>query len=381
MLTKAEIQAAVEKAAKDAGADLSGFRRHLAEALGGNVQFSGARGAPTHRSFFDQLMTSDAFKSLEREVSVKGGRVNVGPVTLEGISVPKGEFRPAVLKATLVSSDFALARQTLAPVEPVARSYHMRDILPFLGASAVEVNYSRLTGCSNSAGGVAETAAKPESEINVDAVTRAAKTIATWIPYSRQAAMDVPAFASFLNRVLLEFLLNEEDDQIINGAGGNDLSGILNDPDIQLQPFSNDIIETVRKAITRLQTGDPCLGGGWEPTAIAMTPADWEATELIKDLDDRYLLIPSSASVADGGPQPPRLWRVPVVVTPALPAGTALLGAWDVAAQYFTYEDALLRVSDSHSDFFVRNLVAALVELRSILAIQVPAAIVQVATA
>ncbi|MBI3975610.1 MAG: hypothetical protein HY334_04385 [Armatimonadetes bacterium] len=65
----------------------------------------------------------------------------------------------------MVASDYALRRDTMDLPDVGARKFHMRDILPTLGGTAAEVNYTRLTGCSNSAGGVVEAVAKPESQI------------------------------------------------------------------------------------------------------------------------------------------------------------------------------------------------------------------------
>ncbi len=380
-MDKAAIIKAISDAAEAAGANPSKFSRLMESVNAGLTAGHGGVTRFIEAGIFDVLMKHAEFRSLEQKVSVKGGGVTVGPIALPGYQPEKNERIGPRVKATMLSGDFAQSRMTIGPFAPPDRKFRMRDIVPVQGSVGTEIAYTRLVGCTNSAGGVSEGAQKPESDIDVSAQLVTVKQIATWIPASRQAARDVAAFAGWLDSILGGMVAAEEDDQILNGAGGADLSGFLNDADIQLQAFSVDIIETVRKAITKLQTGDPCLSGGWEPTALVMNPLDWEEAELQKDLDERYLLIPSSASVADGGPQPPRLWRVPVVVTPAIAANTALLGDFATAAALYAYDDLILRITDSHADYFIKNLLAVLAEERLALAIFVPQALVKVALA
>ena len=124
-----------------------------------------------------------------------------------------------------------------------------------------------------------------------------------------------------------------------------------------------------------VQTGSPCFGAGWDPTGIVMHPSDWEATELEKDLNERYMLIGASDTPRTGGGAR-SLWGVPVIVTPAITSGVALVGAFDIGATLWTYDDVTLRISDSHSDYFVKNLLAVLAEMRELLSIYYPQAFV-----
>ncbi len=70
------------------------------------------------------------------------------------------------------------------------------------------------------------------------------------------------------------------------------------------------------------------------------------------------------------------LWGRPVVVTTAMASGTFLCGNTE-AAELFVRMDAMLEISTEHSDFFVRNLLAILVECREVLCIYRPGAFIQ----
>jgi len=68
------------------------------------------------------------------------------------------------------------------------------------------------------------------------------------------------------------------------------------------------------------------------------------------------------------------LWGMPVAVTPVIAVGTALVGAFASAAQVF-YRGALrVEASNSHQDFFIKNLVAIRAEQRLALAVYRPEA-------
>jgi hypothetical protein len=305
---------------------------------------------------------------------------NTAPIAvqLRGYGLKAGEYIPARLKTNVLATDYPSERTYLPPAIPPQRTFRLRDLIPVAGLATPQIEYARIITLGNSAGGVAEGNAKPESAIQTQIITQAVVTIATFIPATRQALRDVQGLAAYINQVLGYFLQLEEDDQILNGAGGNDMTGIYNTTGTQTQAFSNDIIETVRKAVTKIQTAfmSDEQASGFDPTGVVFHPNDWETAELIKDLNDRYILIPDNRSPADSVPA--RLWSIPVIVTPANSAGNALMGAFDIGATLWTYEALTLRTSDSHSDWFTKNIVAILAEFRELLAVYFPAAFVEV---
>jgi HK97 family phage major capsid protein len=106
-------------------------------------------------------------------------------------------------------------------------------------------------------------------------------------------------------------------------------------------------------------------------TGIILSPADWEAIELAKGTDGRYIWV----NVPDGGV--PRLWRVPVVESLAMQDNEYILGAFGLGASVFDREQANIRVSESHADFFLRNQVAIMAQERIAMAVYRPEAFVR----
>jgi capsid protein len=76
---------------------------------------------------------------------------------------------------------------------------------------------------------------------------------------------------------------------------------------------------------------------------------------------------PLSASPA------PLLWGRQLVVSPAMPAAQALVGAYAVGGTLYWRHRLRLMVSNSDLDDFTRNLSTVRVELRAALVVDVPA--------
>jgi len=168
----------------------------------------------------------------------------------------------------------------------------------------------------------------------------------------------------------------QEDDQILNGDGlGENLTGILSTTGIQTYDWSDGVntpvVDTMADAIRRAATLS--FLAYYEPTGVVLNPLDWEKIETTKDNNGQYLV---AVSVALGGE--PRVWRIPVVESPAIAEGTALVGAFGTGAQLYDREQASIRISEQHSDFFVRNAVVILAEQRLALAVKRPESFVMV---
>ena len=225
------------------------------------------------------------------------------------------------------------------------------------------VGYMKETSVTNAAAAVAEGAEKPESTIVFDGVTDPVRKIATWIPVTDEMLEDVPAFRAYLDARLRLFVQLAEDDQLLNGDGtAPNFSGVLDrsglatpiarttetNPDVILAQIS--AIETA----TQLPVD-----------AVVMHPNNWNNILLLKDGDGNY--------IAGGGPfvapQRKTIWGRAVAVTPAIAAGTALVGAFKSAAVYFRRGGLRVEASNSHADFWITNKWAVRAETRGALAV------------
>lgn len=250
------------------------------------------------------------------------------------------------------------------------------------------IEYVRVTSITNNAAPVAEATSsaaptapggagalvnvagggyKPESALALAKVSTTVKTIAHWIPATKRALADAGQVRTLIDQFLRYGLEEELEDQIMNGDGsGENFEGIANVSGTQAQAWDNDLLTTTRKARTKVR-----IVGRSTPTAYVMNPADWERIDLLQDNEARYYF---------GGPQrlgQPTLWGLPVVECEAVPAGVGYVADWRKAVLW-DREQANISATDSHADFFIRNLVAILGEMRAGFGVLQPSAFVEI---
>lgn len=271
-----------------------------------------------------------------------------------------------------------------AIVVPPMRTKRVRDLFPTRTTTAAVIEYFRMTGFTNAASTVAERntgntafGAKPQSGFTFEGAQAPVRTLAHWEAAHRNVLADEPQLRSIIDNELMYGLRLAEDNQILNGNGaGENLTGVLQTTGIQDYSWSEgeingSVADTKADALRRAATLS--FLAYYEPTGIVLHPNDWEDIELTKDLNGQYLV---AVSVAMGGE--PKIWRIPVVETPAITEGTALVGAFGTGAQLYDREQASIRISEQHADFFVRNAIVILAEQRLALAVKRPEAFVKV---
>jgi len=276
-------------------------------------------------------------------------------------------------------------------VTPPMRTKRVRDLFPTRTTNAAVIEYFRQLGFTtlqsghgvNSASTVAERAAgntafgiKPQSSFAFVGEQAPVRTLAHWEAAHRNVLADEPQLRSIIDNELMYGLRLLEDNQILNGDGvGENLLGVLNTPNIQEYAWSSGAVTPVpdTKADALRRAATLSFLAYYEPSGIVVHPNDWEDIELTKDANGQYLI---AVSVAMGGE--PRVWRMPIVDTPAMTEGTALVGAFGTGAQLYDREQASIRISEQHSDFFVRNAIVILAEQRLALAVKRPEAFVKV---
>jgi HK97 family phage major capsid protein len=254
------------------------------------------------------------------------------------------------------------------------RPLTLRDVVTTGTTTSDTIEYARITSITNSAAPTAEATAstgtsgtKPESAIATEKATATVKTIAHWIPVTKRALADAAQIRTLIDNFLRYGLEEELEDQMVSGDGsGENFAGISNVSGVQAQAWDADILTTTRKAKTKVRTVGRSMAN-----AYVLNPADWETIDLLQDNEGRYYY---------GGPATPgapRLWGLPVIECEGVPSGTGYVGDWRKAVLW-DREQASISVTDSHSDFFVRNLVAILAEMRAAFGVVQPNAFVEI---
>ncbi|RVP95721.1 phage major capsid protein [Sinorhizobium meliloti] len=279
-------------------------------------------------------------------------------------------------KATITSATTDTAGAAGAAVETTRlpgilalpqRRLTVRDLISPGRMDGNGLEYVRETGFTNSAAPVAETAAKPESDLKFDLVTTSAKVIAHWMKASRQILDDFSQLRSIIDQRLLYGLAYVEEGQLLNGDGtGQNLHGIIPQATAYAAAFTPDAptaIDTLRLAQLQAALAE------YPATGHVMHPTDWARIELEKDTTGRYII---------GNPQGmigPTLWGLPVVATQAIAVDKFLTGAFRLGAQLFDRWDARVEAGFVNDDF-IKNLVTILAEERLALAVYRPEAFI-----
>lgn len=210
---------------------------------------------------------------------------------------------------------------------------------------------------------------KPEGSITFEKVTATVKTIAEWVPATKRGLADASQLRGLIDDELRADLAEEEEDQILNGSGsGENLTGILNTSGIQTQAWATDLFTTIRKAKTKTSTVGRVRANG-----IALNPEDAERLDLAKGTSNDQFYGPGPFAAAGIR----TVWGLPIVETEAIAAGVGLVGDFTKAVLW-DREQASITATDSHADFFIRNLVAVLGEERVAFGVTRPKAFVSV---
>jgi HK97 family phage major capsid protein len=319
-----------------------------------------------------EFTQSEEFKKWLADVAPGGGSI------AEGVKIHSPAVDTKALVLSGATSGGALVRREYGPwpIDLPLRPLTIRDVISIGRTGSNLIEYVRVTALTRAAavvpeatgtsGGGYTAAAKPEAGMTLQVVQEGVKTIAVWMPITRQILSDAPQLESMIDNFLNSDLELELEEQIISGTGGTEFTGLENTSGLTPQAFATDMLTTTRKARTAAM-----VTGRARSTGYLMNPYDWESLDLTKDAENRYYF---------GGPLSlgtKMLWGLPVIESEVIPQGTAYTGdlrqmmLWD-------RERPTTRVTDSHSDFFTHNLIAILTELRAAFGVLRPAAIVKI---
>jgi len=279
---------------------------------------------------------------------------------------------PDIDMKTLMSTDAGWApetRRTGILAEYAVRRPMVADLIPQAQTDQAAVVYMEETTLTNNTAPTAEAGAFPENALAYTERSEAIRKIAAFLPVTDEQLEDVPGIQAIINNRLVLMLALAEENQLLNGNGtAPNLTGLLNKAGVQSQAKGTDTtLDAVYKAMNLVR-----VNAFAEPTAVIMHPSDFEEIRLTKTVDGIYIW----GSPSEAGPA--RIWGAPLVLTTAISAGTALLGDFQLYAGIWRKRGATIKVSDSHSDYFVNGKQAIRIDERMALTIYRPAAFCKV---
>lgn len=383
------------------GAELKSW----AQGISGSGGISAAVAAGMSEAFARQEVKSlgELFTASEEFKALNGGKNGLNmaaPFQLETVDLGGYGRKDVFTDMTSIAAPRGMVVAQRDPVVPRAqRMTRVRDLFPVAQTDSNLIEYFRVIGfgtnrldLSSGARPVRERTAadgssaptggstdvfglKPKSNLKFESAQAPVRLIAHYEVAHRNVLDDLPQLQATINNELLYGLRLEEDAQILLGDGtGENLLGILNTPNIQTYAQTNASgVATETKADALRRAATRAVLAYYPPSGYVLHPYDWEDIELTKATGDgQYVMATNVAVGADT-----RAWRQPVIESPAMPEGTFLTGAWGLGAQLYDRAQASIRVADQHADFFVRNAVAILAEMRLALAVKRPESFVK----
>jgi HK97 family phage major capsid protein len=307
-------------------------------------------------SWGEQFIESEQYKTMHERRDVKSGPIELKTTVTEGSGSAGPLIQPDVQGGIL---SLLFKRLTLA------------DLMPSGTTDSNVVRYLKETTATNAAATVAEGAAKPESTLVFAAVDEPVQKIATFLPVSDEMLEDYAAIRSYIDARLRLFVQLTEEDQLLNGSGTPpDITGILNRSGKQSDTAvgTDSVPDAIYKAVTKIR-----VNAFLEPDGLVVHPNDWQDIRLGKDANQQYYGGgPFTGQYGVNGIAPDSLWGLRVVITPTIAQNTALVGSFAAATQVFRKGGITVESSNSHNDFFQKNLTAIRAEERLALAVYRP---------
>lgn len=306
-------------------------------------------GGDEMKSVGQRVIESEAFKSLPGRQST--GKIDVGSL----------EAKATLVNATGQNQPLVLPYIKPGIIPPGLRRLTIRQLLPSAPISSNLVEYVKETGFTNSAAIQAnEGDSKAESALTFSLSFSPVRTLAHFLPVSKQLLDDAPAIQGYINGRLIYGLQLKEENELLFGSGvGSELSGLVTNStsyDLTYTTVATDtFIDILLHAKTQVQQAF------FEPDFFVLNPRDWETIQLTKTTGSsssgQYIFADPHAVNS------PSIWGMPVVATQAMPQGQFLCGS-SQAAMIWDRNNATVEVSREHANFFIQNLAAILVEER-----------------
>lgn len=253
-------------------------------------------------------------------------------------------------------------------VGQVIRPLSLLDVLPRRSVTSDAVEHIRLSTEDEADYQAEHGAEKKELDFDGQLVRAEIATIAGWSAASKQVLADHVSLQATIDRTIRGKVLAKLERELIQGAGGpGEIQGLWSlatwfVPSIDVE--AENRADRIGAAVAAMDAA------GYRPSIIVLHPSDWFALLTTKRSDYSYLFGSPAAPLA------PSLWSRSVVTSSALDRGSALV----IDPTHVTLldrEQLTVQVSNQHADFFTRNLVAILGELRAGLEVNDSAAVLK----
>lgn len=238
-------------------------------------------------------------------------------------------------------------------------------LLPFLTIVPTDQNstaFMKQTTRTNASDAKAEGAALDESTVIWAEQTSPIRDIGTFIPVSKNQLDDVQGIRSLVDDDLMMMVRQELDWQVTVGTGvGSDLTGAYTGASYTQAKGTDPAFDAIMKAIVKVESADGTGGRGGRmgaPNLVLMHTTDFQNLTLTRTSDGIYIYgNPSDAPMS-------RVWGLQVAKSLHLTSGTALV--LDTSfLRLRLRQDAMIAMSESDGNDFVKRMLKLRADLRA----------------
>lgn len=333
-------------------------------------------------SVADAYLRSNEYRSLRESgvLEMSGAQVRTAPVRVMTRDQAMDMLR---MRATVDNSlpggggrIWSDRRESLV-VESPFRRIRLLDVITIGSTDTDTIEWAIEQTPTDAAAETPYGTAVPEASYAWDKTSTTVRRLGHFVPATKGALADGAQLRTLLENRLVRGVRARVESQVLSGDGtGENLKGITNTSGIgALDAATSNAgaaevsrFDALHKAITKIRIATE----GDEPSVVAMSPGDFETILLEKDANGNFR---HGRPISEGPLQ--TIWGLVPVVSTLIPDGTPLVGDFSQAT-LFVREGVSVAASDSHSDFFLKGLVAILAEMRAAFAVLQPKAFCQV---
>jgi HK97 family phage major capsid protein len=252
------------------------------------------------------------------------------------------------------------ALQVLSPgiIQNPPRKVHIRQLVP-QGTIGSGTSYVFMRENGEGEGAIAptaETATKPQIDIDLEEASVNIETIAGWLRVTRKAMNNIPGFLSFLQTRLPEKLLRVEDAQLLNGDGVSpNIKGIMRPGNFTAATStSSRLIEQLIDGIAQLEDAEERSA-----TGILLRPIDYYSFFKNKAVGSGEYDLPQNVSFVNGVLY---ISGVPVFASTGMLPDQYIVGDWRMGAQLLIQEAMRIEFFEQDGDNVKNNKITVRIE-------------------
>lgn len=289
------------------------------------------------------------------------------------------KFLPDLLerKTTIDSAALGTMTSGVLPIDRTAgivqearQALRMRNVLSSRPTTLPTIDFVKVNAAPTIASlQLSEGVAKIENAATFTTASAYVKTVASWIPMTRQAMDDFGELMGYIRNALPYYVNLREEVEFLHGGGGStDINGLVTQATalqtaLALPAYNKS--DLISAAIQQIEVATEI-----EPTFVVLHPTDYWQILRTKDANRNYVFNNNNITLDP-------FWGLTPVRSTKMGSGNFLVGSGaPVACEIRDRMGLELAISTEHNDFFTQNKIAVRAEKRVALVVYRPASFI-----